>query len=172
MIRQLQIRLAAVTIAAAVCLLGSGCATYYKNEDLIAEFEKYGLEAQETMRGVVVYIPDIFFEFDKDTLTPSARTKVQDVAIVLTNRRALNRKMAIEGHTDSIGEEAYNLDLSQRRADTVSDELTFSKVAGERITVNSYGEKVPVAPNRNPDGSDNPQGREKNRQVEVIILND
>ena len=87
------------------------------------------------------------------------------------NNQAKGRRVSIEGHTDSIGSEDYNLKLSQRRADSVASELESEGISSSRVHTRGFGKKYPIAPNQNSDGGDNPAGRAKNRRVEVIIEN-
>ncbi len=141
-----------------------------RNRELINELKRKRLDARETERGVVVNLPDVLFEYKKTNLTTSAQDKVSHIAKVL-KERANNRRVAIEGHADAKGSESYNQTLSQRRAEAVAKELAYSGVADRRLTTRGYGEKYPVAPNTNADGSDNPSGRTKNRRVEVVIEN-
>jgi outer membrane protein OmpA-like peptidoglycan-associated protein len=142
-----------------------------KNRALIEELKRKNLEVHETNRGVVVNLPDVLFEFNKHQLTSDARAKVLDIAQVLDGPRVQNRQVSIEGHTDSIGGDQYNLRLSQQRADAVSSGLKSDGVSASRLHTRGFGKKYPIAPNKNPDGSDNPAGRAKNRRVEVIIEN-
>src|SRR3990170_1350187 len=135
------------------------------NRKLLEELKKRNLEARETSRGVVVNLPDILFEFGRAELTTDARGKVGDVAEVLSHQ-ARKRRVAVEGHTDSIGGDAYNQRLSEQRAEAVAGALGASGLNRGRMAVKGYGERYPVAPNGNPDGSDNPAGRAKNRRVE------
>jgi outer membrane protein OmpA-like peptidoglycan-associated protein len=141
-----------------------------RNRDLLEELKKQNLEVRETERGVVVNLPDILFEFGKANLAGNAREKVQDIATVL-NDKAQGRRISVEGHTDSIGTEAANQILSERRADAVAAALEAQGVSSQRITAKGFGKKFPVAPNKDPDGADNPAGRAKNRRVEVVIEN-
>ena len=141
-----------------------------RNRELLEELKKQNLEARETERGVVVNLPDVLFEFGKADLTGEARTKARSIADVL-NEQAKNRRVAVEGHTDSIGSDAFNQKLSERRAENVANALQSAGVNNQRVTVKGYGKRYPVAPNTNPDGTDNPAGRAKNRRVEVVIEN-
>jgi outer membrane protein OmpA-like peptidoglycan-associated protein len=141
-----------------------------RNRELLEELKRKNLEARETDRGVVVNLPDVLFEFGKADLTSDARMKVRDIAEVLTTT-APGRRVAIEGHTDAIGSEAYNQRLSERRAERVAGALEAAGVSGQRIVAKGFGERYPVAPNINPDGTDNPAGRARNRRVEVVIEN-
>ena len=141
-----------------------------RNRELLEELKKQNLEARETERGVVVNLPDVLFEFGKADLTSEARAKARSIADVL-NEQAKNRRVAVEGHTDSIGSDAFNQKLSERRAENVANALESAGVSNQRVTVKGYGKRYPVAPNTNPDGTDNPAGRAKNRRVEVVIEN-
>lgn len=141
-----------------------------RTRELINELKRKRLDARETERGVVVNLPDVLFEYKKANLTTSAQDKVSYIANVL-KKRGSNRRVAIEGHADAIGSESFNQALSQRRAQSVAQELAYNGLADSRLTTRGYGEKYPVAPNTNADGSDNPSGRTKNRRVEVVIEN-
>jgi outer membrane protein OmpA-like peptidoglycan-associated protein len=141
-----------------------------RNRELLEELKKQNLEARETERGVVVNLPDVLFGFGKADLTSEAQDKTRDIAGVLNNQ-AQGRRVSIEGHTDSVGSDAYNQQLSEQRAQTVAGALEMSGVSNQRITTKGYGKRYPVAPNASPDGTDNPAGRAKNRRVEVVIEN-
>lgn len=141
-----------------------------RNRQLLEELKRQNLEARETERGVVVNLPDVLFEFGKADLTGDARTKVDSIGDVLNNQ-AKGRRVSIEGHTDSIGGDAFNQRLSERRAENVARTLEGSGVGGQRLTTKGYGKRYPMAPNTNTDGTDNPAGRSKNRRVEVVIEN-
>jgi outer membrane protein OmpA-like peptidoglycan-associated protein len=80
-------------------------------------------------------------------------------------------KIELTGHTDSKGTDSYNMMLGQRRAKALAAHLQQAGISASRISVKSMGESAPLAPNENPDGSDNPEGREKNRRVEIKIMN-
>ena len=141
-----------------------------RNRALIEELKRRNLDARETKRGVVVNLPEVLFEFNSARLTAGARDKVTHIATVL-NERAKDRRVSIEGHTDSIGSESYNLALSEHRAEAVTQELGYDGLREAQLTTKGYGKKYPIAPNTNADGSDNPAGRAKNRRVEVVIAN-
>lgn len=141
-----------------------------RNRQLLEELKRRNLEARETERGVVVNLPDVLFEFGRSDLTGDAQGRVQGIADVL-NDQARGRRISIEGHTDAIGGEEANQRLSERRAGSVASALATSGVDQARVTTTGYGERYPVAPNTNPDGSDNSTGRAKNRRVEVVIEN-
>jgi outer membrane protein OmpA-like peptidoglycan-associated protein len=141
-----------------------------RNRALLEELKKQNLEATETERGVVVNLPDVLFAFGKADLTVDAHTKIERSATVLT-RQASGRPVSVEGHTDSVGSEAANQRLSERRAEVVATGLKDHGVSAQRITSKGFGERYPVAPNAIADGADNPSGRAKNRRVEVVIEN-
>jgi outer membrane protein OmpA-like peptidoglycan-associated protein len=141
-----------------------------RNRELLEELKRKNLEARETDRGVVVNLPDVLFEFGKADLTRDARRKVRDIAEVLTTT-APGRRVSVEGHTDAIGSEAYNQRLSERRAERVAGALEATGISSQQIVARGFGKRYPVAPNTNPDGMDNPEGRARNRRVEVVIEN-
>jgi outer membrane protein OmpA-like peptidoglycan-associated protein len=141
-----------------------------KNRQLLEELKRHKLDVRETSRGVVVNLPDVLFEFNSARLTANAQEKVFHIASVL-QKQANDRRVAVEGHTDSIGSESYNQALSQRRAQTVVAVLSSDGVRESRLSSRGFGERYPVAPNTHADGTDDPNGRAKNRRVEVIIKN-
>jgi outer membrane protein OmpA-like peptidoglycan-associated protein len=149
----------------------SGCASTYTNKQLEEVFNQRGFHTEETDRGLIVLLPDVFFEYDKADLTYCAQSKIGEIASVVNDPKALQRNLLVEGHTDSSGSDEYNLELSNKRAKTVEKSLIDNKVAAERISARGFGEKYPVAQNTNPDGTDNPDGRAKNRRVEIIVKN-
>jgi outer membrane protein OmpA-like peptidoglycan-associated protein len=126
-------------------------------------------EIRQTPRGVVVTFRNVLFAFDSAELTPQARREIERMALVLNHPQAVGRRITLEGHTDSIGTEAYNLDLSQRRAASVAQELVARGVVRDRLTVDGFGKQRPVSPNTTPDGKDNPAGRALNRRVEAVV---
>ncbi|MGE0824595.1 MAG: OmpA family protein [Candidatus Binatia bacterium] len=141
-----------------------------RNREILAELRRQDLEARETDRGVVVNVPDVFFEFGRAELTTQAYGRVREIADVL-NTNAPHRLVSVEGHTDSVGSEVSNQQLSERRAEAVAGALQVAGVSASRITTHGFGERYPVAPNTYPNGVDNPAGRSQNRRVEVVIQN-
>ena len=111
---------------------------------------------------------DTLFPFDSAELTPQAAESLGRAAEMV--RASGPGKITVAGHTDAKGDEAYNLDLSRRRAQAVA--AWFGSQVGVRkreFVVMGRGEAEPIAPNAKPDGSDDPSGRAANRRVEVII---
>jgi len=111
---------------------------------------------------------DILFDFDKDSLRADAFPTLEQVAGVLSTYPDV--PILIGGHTDSKGKDEYNQDLSERRANSVK--AWFVDHAGvdpARIETRGWGETKPAAPNEKADGSDDPDNRQLNRRVEIII---
>lgn len=127
------------------------------------------VRVQENQELTVITLPgDVLFDFDKDNIRPDAEVALEQILQVLTRRYPTNT-FQINGHTDAVADEAYNQELSERRANSVKQWLITKGVADTRIAAQGYGESHPVAPNTNADGSDNSTGRQKNRRVEIII---
>jgi OOP family OmpA-OmpF porin len=119
---------------------------------------------------LTIDLKGVNFDFDKATLRPDA-VAILDEAIAILGKYP-DLKVEVAGHTDSIGTEQYNQGLSERRAQTVYDYLTGHGIdAGRLVGPNGYGESRPIAPNTNEDGSDNPEGRAKNRRTELNVQN-
>jgi len=121
------------------------------------------LKAKQTERGFELTLSDVLFEFDKASLKPGAERSLAPLAEFL--RENPQRKITIEGYTDNLGSDTYNLDLSRRRADSVRAFLIQSGIPGDRITTRGLGEEYPVASNSTE------AGRQQNRRVQVIIVN-
>ncbi|MCP5053470.1 MAG: OmpA family protein, partial [bacterium] len=111
---------------------------------------------------------DILFDFDKWDIKPGAEETLKKVSEVI--RTSGSTRVVISGHTDSKGSENYNQDLSGKRAESVKNWLIKNTGVDEKsLETIGWGESKPVAPNTNPDGSDNPGGQQKNRRVEIIV---
>jgi outer membrane protein OmpA-like peptidoglycan-associated protein len=156
----------------------------FTNQELVEEMRRHGIgaasgqagaggfpEITETARGIVITLPSTFFAFDRSELDTQAQGVVDRIAVVMNHTRATTRKISLEGHTDNVGTAEYNMALSKRRADAVAAELVRRGMQADRVTTQGFGETRPVAPNRNPDGTDNLVGRAKNRRVEAVIPN-
>ncbi|MFN4295842.1 MAG: OmpA family protein [Brevundimonas sp.] len=134
----------------------------------VVEALKTELGAVDTERGTVVSLEgDVTFDFDRATIRPEARGTLNRLADLLGD--AEGGTIQIEGHTDSRGAEDYNQDLSERRAEAVAAWLVERGVARDRLQTAGFGAGRPVAPNARSDGSDDEQGRQRNRRVEVIL---
>jgi outer membrane protein OmpA-like peptidoglycan-associated protein len=129
-----------------------------KHAQILAE-----LQARETERGLVITLGDVLFETDRADLRASATGKLLQLVTVLRDNP--DRAVLIEGHADARGTSTYNLNLSQRRAQTVERFFVAKGVDSNRIAATGYGEDYPVASN------DTREGQTMNRRVEVVLLN-
>ncbi|HEX8506309.1 MAG TPA: OmpA family protein [Hymenobacter sp.] len=127
------------------------------------------LGGKQTAAGLVInFNADVLFDFDKADLKPEAEATLEKLAQLV--RQSAKSRVLINGYTDAKGDHAYNLSLSGKRAQAIADWLRARKAGTTGQTqVKGYGETNPVAPNTKPDGSDNPEGRQQNRRVEIII---
>lgn len=113
---------------------------------------------------------DILFDFDKSDIRPSAEEALTQISASIAQRGAPNAQIKISGHTDAVGNDDYNLALSDRRAEAVAQWLVENvNIDASRLTTQGVGEAQPIAANTQPDGSDNPAGRQQNRRVEIIV---
>jgi outer membrane protein OmpA-like peptidoglycan-associated protein len=118
-------------------------------------------------REVKIYLPaDVLFDFDKADLRPEAGLVLERVAAVL--RSDPTASATIQGHTDGKGSDQYNQPLSERRAQSVRLWLIAHAVSNS-MTARGFGKTRPIAPNTLPNGADNPDGRQKNRRVEITF---
>jgi len=119
------------------------------------------LETRETARGLIVNVSDVLFDTGKHTLKPGAREKLATVAGILLAYPDLS--LEVDGHTDSVGEEHYNQELSERRAESVRGYLVQHGIPPSAIGAFGYGESQPVASNNIA------AGRQQNRPVELVV---
>lgn len=132
-----------------------------RNRAASLEQELEDLETRQTDRGLVVTLGDLLFDVDGATLKPGGLAEVERIAATLADHP--EKRIEIEGHTDSTGSENYNLRLSEERAAAVRKALIDAGVSGDQINARGYGESYPVATN------DTQSGRQQNRRVELII---
>jgi outer membrane protein OmpA-like peptidoglycan-associated protein len=127
------------------------------------------LGAKVTDREIHVDLAaDVLFDFDKYTLRPAAADTLGKVGQVVASYP--DAPLLIEGHTDNKGTHPYNIKLSENRAEAVKKWLVDNGgIKPSRITTTGWAETKPVAPNQKPDGSDDPDGRQKNRRVELTL---
>ncbi|WP_019411622.1 OmpA family protein [Pseudomonas psychrophila] len=123
-----------------------------------------GMNAKQTERGTLVTFGDVLFQFGKSDLQPNARNNISTLANYLIQNP--DRKVIVEGYTDSVGSAAFNQTLSERRANSVRTALVKAGVDPSRIVAQGYGKEYPVASNATD------SGRAQNRRVEVTISND
>jgi len=139
----------------------------YEVEDLSGKVQS--LKMKETALEVRIELAaDVLFDFDKYDILPKAQEALKQAAEVI--REKAKGDVHIEGHTDSKGTDAYNQKLSEHRANAVRDWLmNKERLKNIRFETRGFGARKPVAPNTKPDGSDDPEGRQKNRRVEIIV---
>lgn len=145
-------------------------AYYYIDDVLVKKTPPYkpvpvnpdDLSLVKLEKGKTIQLKNIYFEFDKDELMPRSYVELNKLLKLMRD----NPKLSIEivGHTDKYGNDAYNLDLSKRRAQSVVNFLTQNKISAERLKARGEGESKPVASN------DTDEGRAQNRRVEFIVL--
>lgn len=118
-----------------------------------------------------ITIKNIYYDFDSPELTPPSKDTLESnlVSFLKANPTIV---IEIGAHTDSKGTELYNQQLSQQRAESVVRFLVEKGISEKRLVPLGYGETNPIAPNSNEDGSDNPEGREKNRRTEFKVKNE
>ena len=173
----------------AACIVGRvAAATAQTEEQLerirrwnpqIKEFQKPGeiqvprgiqavkvVEAQPCERRLSL-VADALFAFDQSTLTPEAEETL--LVVVPEIEKSGQGAVSIEGHTDAKGSDEYNRTLSEQRAATVKQWLVARGAVSSAAQTVGYGESKPVAPNEKPDGSDDAEGRQRNRRVEIVI---
>jgi outer membrane protein OmpA-like peptidoglycan-associated protein len=122
------------------------------------------LQTNDSARGLIVNMSDVLFDTGSFTLKPGAREKLAKVSGILLAHPGLI--MQIEGHTDSVGSDGFNVKLSEQRADSVKDFLGEQGVSLSSITAQGFGKAEPVATN------DTPEGRQRNRRVEIVVNGD
>jgi outer membrane protein OmpA-like peptidoglycan-associated protein len=119
------------------------------------------LQTRDSARGLIVNMSDVLFDTGSHTLKPGAREKLAKISGILLAHPGLT--LQIEGHTDSVGGDEFNQQLSERRADSVRDFLAEQGVPVSSITARGFGKTQPVASN------DTPEGRQRNRRVELVV---
>jgi outer membrane protein OmpA-like peptidoglycan-associated protein len=127
------------------------------------------LEIEETETEIRIELAaDVLFDFDSADLRQEAEAALQNVAGIIREHEGAH--VRVEGHTDAKGSEDYNQRLSERRAESVRDWLASAEgLRGTDFAITGFGESKPAAPNETPDGSDDPEGRQKNRRVEIVV---
>jgi outer membrane protein OmpA-like peptidoglycan-associated protein len=119
------------------------------------------MEAEQTDRGMVLTLGDVLFDLNRADLKASGEQTVQRLAEFMVKYE--NRRVRVEGYTDSTGEASYNQGLSERRAGAVSYALINMGINRSRVETRGFGEEYPVASN------DTSSGRQQNRRVEIVI---
>jgi outer membrane protein OmpA-like peptidoglycan-associated protein len=125
-------------------------------------------DEKELKVGQKIILERIYFDFDKYSIRDESIVELNMLLLFLDKN--LTVIVEISGHTDSRGSDEYNLKLSRNRAKSVVAWLKKRKVSSKRVIAKGYGENRHIAPNENPDGTDNPEGRQMNRRIELTII--
>jgi len=146
----------------------------FKVNDLVFKVDDMGgkvqsLEVKETPIEVRIDLAaDVLFDFDKADILPKAQQTLAQAAQIIRDRA--KGVVRIEGYTDAKGSDSYNQKLSERRAMSVKAWFAEKEhLRDVQFATQGFGARNPVAPNQKPDGSDDPEGRQKNRRVEIIF---
>ncbi|MGI9541838.1 MAG: OmpA family protein, partial [Cyclobacteriaceae bacterium] len=113
-------------------------------------------------------LEDIYYEFDSANIQASAATELDKLVRFLNDNPEI--KIELGSHTDSKGPDTYNMNLSSRRAESAVNYVISNGIDKNRIRARGYGETRPRAANENPDGTDNPEGRQLNRRTEIKVF--
>jgi outer membrane protein OmpA-like peptidoglycan-associated protein len=122
------------------------------------------LQTRDTARGLIVNMSDVLFDTGSYTLKPGAREMLAKISGIVLAHPGLN--LQIEGHTDSVGSDEFNQQLSEHRANSVGNFLAQQGVPASTITARGFGKTQPVATN------ESPEGRQRNRRVEIVVNGD
>jgi outer membrane protein OmpA-like peptidoglycan-associated protein len=147
--------------------IGGAAGAYIGNymDKQAAEIERdiEGATVERVGEGIkITFDSGIMFDFDKASLRPEAQENLTDLSVILNKYE--DTDILIEGHTDATGTDVYNLELSERRAESVGNQLAMENVSAARFTIMGYGEAQPVADNSTT------AGRQENRRVEIAIM--
>src|SRR5262249_47111095 len=122
------------------------------------------LQTRDSARDLIVNMSDVLFDTGRYTLKPGAREKLAKISSIILAHPGLT--MQIEGHTNSVGGDEFNQQLSERRAGSVRDFLAEQGVPRNSITARGFGKTQPVASN------DTAEGRQRNRRIELVVNSD
>ncbi len=143
-----------------------------QDKEVVEEIKEVTEEVKEEVKPEAevktVFLRTIFFDFDKYSLTSQSKTTLDNLTDIM--RLFPEMHIIAIGHTDAIGTESYNLDLSKKRADSAIGYLKTKGIESGRLQIKALGESEHIAINQNPDGSDNPEGRKFNRRVEFKVI--
>jgi outer membrane protein OmpA-like peptidoglycan-associated protein len=159
-------RLAALAESEQARKAAAGQAEREKQElrNKLAEQLNLILETRDSARGLIVNMSDVLFDTGKYALRPGAREKLAKIAGIVLAYPSL--ELEVEGHTDSVGTDEYNMQLSENRADAVRDFLVQQGINTSSIAARGLGKSQPVATN------DTAAGRQQNRRVELVVSGD
>jgi outer membrane protein OmpA-like peptidoglycan-associated protein len=144
----------------------AGAGSALRNE--VVDLKAKGADVKESASEIKISLQgEILFDFDKSNLRPAAQSTLLQIAKLIQSYP--NSTTLIDGFTDSKGSDSYNAKLSARRAASVKSWFVQHGIKANSMKTHGWGAAKPVAPNKHPDGSDNPEGRQKNRRVEITI---
>ncbi|MDQ3190858.1 MAG: OmpA family protein [Bacteroidota bacterium] len=150
---------------------GEGHLFYSENIEIPKKSNYYEIKREVLLNPIVVgskiVLNNIFFDFDKATLRPLSNVELKNLVQLMKSNS--NLKVEISGHTDNKGNADYNQKLSEERAQAVVSKLIANGIEPSRLKAKGYGKTIPVALNKNQNGTDNPEGRQLNRRVELKI---
>ena len=139
-----------------------------KTQDLVFKVEDLYRVVETTTETTIELPADVLFDFDKSEIRPDAALALKEAAGIL--REKAKGPVRVEGHTDAKGSASYNQTLSEARANSVKQWLIDKEgLSSLAFTIKGLGAAKPAAPNANPDGSDNPEGRQQNRRVALVF---
>jgi len=150
-------------------LVVSGGFRFTTDQSNDQDFISLDLKPVLTIPNKPIEIQDIHYEFDRTELTMGTKQSLDSTLLIFVEKYP-DLVIRIISHTDNIGSERYNQRLSEKRATNVVKYLVSRGVGPDRLKAEGRGESDPIAPNENTDGSDNPEGREKNRRTEFEII--
>ena len=141
-------------------------------DQLVEEVTTKEFQTQLVMDRIIlekaIVVENIYYGFDSADIRTDAALELDKLVRFLEDNPEI--KIELGSHTDSKGSDELNLDLSQRRAESAVNYIVSKGIAKNRIRARGYGESRPIASNTNPDGSDNPEGRQKNRRTEIKVF--
>lgn len=142
---------------------GAYIGNYMDKQAAEVERDIEGAKVERIGEGIkITFESGILFDVDKATLKPASKENLAKLAEILNKYEDTN--ILLEGHTDNTGSDEYNLELSKKRSQSVSNYLAMNDVNPVRFTIMGYGESQPFATN------DTPEGRQQNRRVDIAIM--
>jgi outer membrane protein OmpA-like peptidoglycan-associated protein len=142
------------------------------SEQLVEEVTTKNFQTELIMDRIIlekaIVVENIYYGYDSANIRSDAAVELDKLVSFLEDNPEI--KIELGSHTDSRGDDDYNRDLSQRRAESAVAYIVSKGIDKNRIRARGYGETQPIALNTNPDGSDNPEGRQKNRRTDIKVF--
>jgi outer membrane protein OmpA-like peptidoglycan-associated protein len=140
----------------------------FETRDLVFTVQDLYRVVESTKETTIELPADVLFDFDKAEIRPDAADALKAAARILRERA--KGPVRVEGHTDAKGSSAYNQNLSEQRANAVKQWLAEREgLSDMAFTIKGLGATKPAVPNTKPDGTDDPEGRQKNRRVALVF---